>query len=73
MLNKQIGTLSFTNYFIEQDQGDERKTDSGPLANPTPPPDVDLDQLRGDRIGDTVYSGRWCIQTVMKLMRVSCV
>ncbi|KAK3756766.1 hypothetical protein RRG08_019258 [Elysia crispata] len=40
-----------------------------PLGNPAPPPDVDLEKLRGDRIGDTVFSGKWCIQTVMKLMQ----
>ncbi|XP_055899868.1 uncharacterized protein LOC106074702 isoform X2 [Biomphalaria glabrata] len=39
------------------------------MNNPLPPPDVDLDKLRGDRIGDTVYSGKWCIQTIMKLMQ----
>ncbi|RUS84364.1 hypothetical protein EGW08_007896, partial [Elysia chlorotica] len=39
------------------------------LGNPAPPPDVDLEKLRGDRIGDTVFSGKWCIQTVMKLMQ----
>ncbi|GFS13087.1 protein saal1-like [Elysia marginata] len=40
-----------------------------PLGNPAPPPDVDLEKLRGDRIGDTVFSGKWCIQTVMKLIQ----
>ena len=44
-----------------------------PLGNPAPPPDVDLEKLRGDRIGDTVFSGKWCIQTVMKLMQVTAV
>ena len=44
-----------------------------PCGNPAPPPDVDLEMLRGDRIGDTVYSGKWCIQTVMALMQSDCV
>ncbi|KAH9500522.1 hypothetical protein Btru_072152 [Bulinus truncatus] len=54
----------------EREEVDEDKDlDSYNLANPLPPPDVDLDKLRGDRIGDTVYSGKWCIQTVIKLMQ----
>ncbi|CAL1541753.1 unnamed protein product [Lymnaea stagnalis] len=55
--------------FLEQDTDEKEEFDPGPLGNPLPPPDVDLDKLRGDRIGDTVYSGKWCIQTVMKLMQ----
>lgn len=54
------------------DQDGDKDADSGFLGNPTPPPDVDMDTLRGDRIGDTVYSGKWCIQTVMKLLQVIC-
>ncbi|XP_012944957.1 uncharacterized protein LOC101850374 [Aplysia californica] len=55
-------------YLSEEDEKLE-DSDSHPLGNPAPPPDVDLEMLRGDRIGDTVYSGKWCIEIVMKLMQ----
>lgn len=54
-----------------EDVEDDKDFDNSNMNNPLPPPDVDLDKLRGDRIGDTVYSGKWCIQTIMKLMQVS--
>ncbi|GFN93921.1 hypothetical protein PoB_002042700 [Plakobranchus ocellatus] len=53
---------------INSDLAEEVETEE-PLGNPALPPDVDLEKLRGDRIGDTVFSGKWCIQTVMKLMQ----
>ena len=56
--------------FNEEDSDGGDQDSPHPLGNPVPPPNVDLEMLRGDRIGDTIYSGKWCIETVMKLMQV---
>ncbi|KAJ9584752.1 hypothetical protein L9F63_020902, partial [Diploptera punctata] len=47
------------------------KNEDGRQCNPTFPCDVEIDEtrIRGDAIGDTLYSERWVIKILMKLVK----
>lgn len=44
---------------------------SSDVHNPSPPPSDGLECLTGDAIGDTLYSQRWVLRSLMKLNEVS--
>lgn len=43
-----------------------------PCCNPSAPEYLiaDLEKMKGDAIGDTLYSERWVLKTLMKIIQV---